>query len=100
VRNFHAASTPPVEDHDQPFEVIETGGELMEPGFVNLVGEKRNNIHWFEAGPDGAEGIDLSTTVGGQQPFSFLRLGTETRGPLDARRFSARWVGKDARRAL
>ena len=100
VRNFHVPSAPPVADQDQAFEVIETGHEFLEPGAINLVGEKRNNVHWFEAGASGAEGIDLSTTVGGMLPFSFMHLSAESRGLLDVRRYAARWVGKDARRAL
>ncbi|MGE0594720.1 MAG: hypothetical protein AB7P07_00015 [Hyphomonadaceae bacterium] len=100
VRNFHAAAAPPITEREASFDVVETGHDLLEPGVVNLVGESRNNIHWFEAGPQGADGLDITTTHGAMQPFSFLRLGNGALEAPGVRRFSARWVGNDPREAL
>lgn len=99
VRNFGAVEAPPVTERDLVFQVTETAHEVLEPGVINRVSERRNNLHWFEAGAEGAEGLDISTTVAGS-PFSFLRLGKETLERPGLRRYSAQWVGNDPRRAF
>jgi quercetin dioxygenase-like cupin family protein len=99
VRNFNLPDAPPITEHDAAFDVIESGHEILEPGVVNFVTEHRNNVHWFEAGPDGAEGLDITTTYGAMQPFSFMRLSGGALEAPGVRRFSARWVGNDPRAA-
>jgi hypothetical protein len=100
VRNFHlGADAPPIDERNQSFDVFETGHCVLEAGVVNMITEHRSNLHWFEAGARGAEGIDISTTYGRMRPFSFLRLGELSTGAARLRRYSARWVGNDPRRA-
>jgi hypothetical protein len=86
---------------EDEFDVIETSTELLRAGAVNTVSEFRNNIHRFEAGPDGAEGIDITTGYDEvNKPFSFLRLwrpGTSDSGAASHR---GQWVGKDIKRAV
>lgn len=99
VRNFDIAGAPPSTERDLAFNVTETAHDVLEPGVVNMVTGLRNNVHWFESGAEGAEGLDISTTVAGT-PFSFLRLGKETSERPGLRLYSAQWVGNDPRRAF
>lgn len=99
VRNFDLVGAPPITDRELAFKAIETGHDVLEPGTINMVTAQRNNVHWFEAGPEGAEGLDITTTVDGG-PFSFLRLGPESLERPGLRSHAAQWVGNDPRRAL
>lgn len=101
VRNFSLPSAaPPINLTDVDFDLFEAGREVLQAGSINLVDEHERNVHWFEAGPDGAEGIDITTTYGAMAPFSFLRLGAASVEAPGVNRFRARWVGNDPRRAL
>ncbi len=86
---------------EEEFGVIETNTELLRAGVVNTVSEFRNNIHRFEAGPAGAEGIDITTGYDASpKPFSFLRLWQPGRSDSGATAYRGQWVGKDIKRAV
>jgi hypothetical protein len=102
IRNFDAVPDAPscLADSPDEFEVVETRAELLRRGVINFVTERRDNIHRFEAGPQGAEGIDITTSWGSSAAFSFLRLGEELPGRVGERRRRGRWVGRDIEQAL
>lgn len=102
IRNFEPAAGSPScsSGSDHEFELIETRRELLRPGVINEVTEFRNNLHMFEAGPEGVEGIDITTVYERSPPFSFARLIEEVAAGTATRRHRARWVGRDPRRAV
>jgi hypothetical protein len=104
IRNYDTAEGSPHcwEETDDEFGVTETRTDLMRPGLINTVSSFRNNIHRFEAGPNGAEGIDITTGYndGKQKSFSYLALDTPTRGEAGLNTYRGRWVGKDLKRAI
>jgi hypothetical protein len=103
IRNYDTAGEAPRcwEDADDEFNVYETKTELLRPGIVNTVTEFRNNIHRFEAGPDGAEGIDITTGYDDEpKAFSYLQLTDPTKGKAGETMYRGSWVGKDIKRAI
>ena len=103
IRNFDTVSGSPEcwSGSEDEFGVIETNTELLRAGAVNTVSEFRNNIHHFEAGPAGAEGIDITTGYDdAPKPFSFLRLWQPGIGESGAASHQGQWVGKDIKRAV
>jgi hypothetical protein len=103
IRNFDTVrgSPPCWSETDEQFGVIETKREVLRPGVVNTVTEMRNNIHRFEAGPEGAQGIDITSGYDRPpKPFSFLQIGERKSGSVKEGEFSGRWVGKEIERAL
>ena len=59
---------------------------------------ERDNIHTFEAGPQGALGFDINTFLPGEGDWSVLEIDESSGRPLDGyeRVFEARWIGKPA----
>jgi hypothetical protein len=53
----------------------------------------RDNIHTFQAGRNGARGIDISTYHGPDVGFSFLDIAATSKEP-ERRLFEAAWKGK------
>ena len=103
IRNFDTVAGAPKcwEDADDAFAVIETKSEVLRPGVINAVTEFRNNIHHFQAGPDGVAGIDITTGYDDKpKPFSFLQLENPQAGSSGETRYTGRWVGKDIKRAV
>ncbi|MDX1406039.1 MAG: hypothetical protein R3192_15960 [Woeseiaceae bacterium] len=103
LRNYDTAPGSPEcwSGSADEFEVIETNTELLRAGAVNIVSEFRNNIHRFEAGPAGAEGIDITTGYDeSPKPFSFLRLWQPGKSVSGASTYRGQWVGKDIQRAV
>jgi hypothetical protein len=103
IRNFDTADGAPKcwEDTEDRFGVVETKSEILRPGVVNTVTEFRNNIHRFEAGPEGVAGIDITTGYDDKpKPFSFLKLDDRKSGPYGEIDYSGQWVGKDIKRAV
>ncbi|MEQ8954914.1 MAG: hypothetical protein RL120_12345, partial [Gammaproteobacteria bacterium] len=68
---------PPVDvpdyktNRDTEFLVTETRRVDLQAGTTSTLTEQRDNIHLFEAGPQGARGIDVTTDYGGDGSFSF-----------------------------
>ena len=103
IRNFDTGEGSPRcwEETDDEFDVIETRRDVLLPGAINIVSELRNNIHRFEAGPEGASGIDITHGYDSPaKPFSYLELGDRGTGSAGESTFRGRWVGKDIKRAV
>ena len=80
-------------DSREPFKVRESENRILRPGRSTSLTLERDNIHTFEAGPDGALGFDLNTFLPGDGDWSMLELDDE---PIRGyqRVFEARWIGK------
>jgi hypothetical protein len=72
----------------------------MGRGRIDTLSPDRDNIHCFEAGREGARGIDITSDHGGDGKFSFLTL--DYRRPIDAeqRLFEATWTGRNEEGAI
>jgi hypothetical protein len=95
LRNFEVEGAAPAFNSGsaKTFLMRETHSQIVAPGRVNTLSPVRDNIHYFEAGPDGARGIDITTRYGGDGSFSFVAFDPDR--PKDARRriFEASWKG-------
>jgi len=94
VRNFEIIGKAPEFSSRKSFVVRETHNEIIAPGRINTLSSMRDNIHTFQAGPNGAHGIDLSSYHGADVGFSFLDIASKPRDP-DALIFEAAWKGQD-----
>jgi hypothetical protein len=93
IRNFEVVGQAPEFSSRQSFLVRETHNELITQGRINTLSAMRDNIHTFQAGPNVARGIDISTYHGADVGFSFLDIGGKPREP-DGRIFEAVWKGQ------
>ena len=75
------------------FLVRETHNEVIAPGRINALSSLRDNIHTFQAGRNGARGIDISTYHGPDVGFSFLDIAP-TPKETERRIFEAAWKGQ------
>jgi hypothetical protein len=95
LRNFEVEGAAPAfnSGSDKTFLMRETHSQLITPGRLNTLSPVRDNIHYFEAGPAGARGIDITTGYSGDGSFSFVAF--DPNRPKDARRrtFEAAWKG-------
>ena len=73
------------------FPVRRVNDQVLLPGDINLVSLEHGYVHGFEAGPQGARGLDLTTRIRPNQPTPALVVGPE---PIEAARriFEGRWV--------
>ena len=60
---------------------------------INALSSLRDNIHTFQAGRNGARGIDISTYHGPDVGFSFLDIAA-TPKETERRTFEAAWKGQ------
>ena len=90
IRNFEIIGQAPEFASRKSFVVRETHNELIGPGRINTLSAMRDNIHTFQAGPNGASGIDLSSYHGPDVGFSFLDIADKPRDP-QGRTFEASW---------
>jgi hypothetical protein len=90
IRNFEIVGDAPDFSSKQTFQVRETHNEIIAPGKLNTLSALRDNIHTFQAGKQGARGIDISTYHGPDVGFSFLDISD---GARDAERriYEAAW---------
>lgn len=90
LRNFEVVGNAPAFSSSEKFNVRETHNEIIAAGRINAFSAKRDNIHTFQAGKDGANGIDISTYHGENIGFSFLEIQPK---PIDEgkRLFEANW---------
>jgi len=90
VRNFEIVGLAPEFASRQAFHVRETHNEILTPGRSNTLSATRDNIHTFQAGKQGARGMDISAYHGPVVGYSFLELENK---PVDAeqRLFEAVW---------
>ena len=91
IRNFTVVGDTPEFSSNKKFNVRETHNEVISTGRINALSAKRDNIHTFKVGKDGARGIDISTYHGENIGFSFLNLQPK---PIDEeyRLFEANWM--------
>jgi hypothetical protein len=90
IRNFEIAGDAPDFSSKQTFQVRETHNEIIAPGRLNTLSALRDNIHTFQAGKQGARGIDISTYHGPEAGFSFLDIGDKARD-AERRIYEAAW---------
>jgi len=100
LRNFEIVGEPPDYDSKKTFKVRETHNQTMNHRRISTLSPSRDNIHCFQAGRQGARGIDINTMLSKSAPFSFLDIGDK---PLDSetRIFEAAWnaLGRNQPRA-
>jgi hypothetical protein len=90
IRNFEIVGDAPDFSSKQTFQVRETHNEIIAPGRLNTLSALRDNIHTFQAGKQGARGIDISTYHGPDVGFSFLDISDKAR-VAEQRVFEAAW---------
>lgn len=90
IRNFEIVGDAPEFASTKGFKVRETHNELIGAGRINTLSPIRDNIHTFQAGKEGAHGVDITTYHGDNVGFSHLELGPK---PLDERQriYEAAW---------
>lgn len=77
MENFEPVEASSPADSD-PFALRRTRVERLTAGRTSVLAPEENNLHRLNAGPAGAEGIDLNTMHGAGARFSHYRL-TPTR---------------------
>ena len=95
LRHFEAGPDAPSyrTDRDTEFLIRETRRLELTVGMTSTLTEHRDNIHLFEAGPDGARGIDVTTDYGGDGSFSFLQFDHHNSEDTAGLIYRARWIG-------
>ncbi len=91
IRNFEIVGDAPEFSSDKQFRVRETRQGLVSNGRIITLSARRDNIHTFQAGKNGARGIDISTYHGPNIGFSYLEIGKKA---LDEENhlFEAHWT--------
>jgi hypothetical protein len=96
LRNFDVRGEAPAFDSgsSKSFLIQETHNQVLRPRSTSTLSASRDNIHHFEAGTEGARGIDITTSYGGSGNFSFVAFDTDK--PRDPKRriFEAAWTGQ------
>ena len=90
VRNYEMVGETDFE-HEGPFLVRRTCDQVLTPGRINLVPLEHGYVHGFEAGREGASGIDITTRVRPRRPFPYLEVSEEALDPGGAV-FEGRWT--------
>ena len=81
----------------KPFRLSETRAGILSVGRMSTLSRSRENIHWFQAGDDGATVIDFSMGFGGSSgDFSVLEFDPD---PVDSvqRIYEGHWIGNPYR---
>jgi hypothetical protein len=96
LRNFELHGEAPAFDSgsSKTFLIRETHNQVLTPRRTSTLSPTRDNIHYFEAGPDGARGIDITTGYGGTGNFSFLAFDADEPKDPKQRLFEAAWTGQ------
>ena len=97
LRHFELPADAPSyrDDRETEFLIRETRQLDLTSGMTSTLTEHRDNIHLFEAGPDGARGIDVTTDYGGDGSFSFLEFDHWRPADASESLYRARWIGTD-----
>jgi len=85
-------------DRETEFLIRETRRLRLTAGMTSTLTEHRDNIHLFEAGPNGARGIDVTTDYGGDGTFSFLEFDRHKSEDSAGLVYRARWTGSNIQR--
>jgi predicted metal-dependent enzyme (double-stranded beta helix superfamily) len=96
VSYFEHDGTPPAYSIRDPFRVRKTSERWLKSRDIATLTPSRDNIHTFEAGPNGARWIDINTELApGSGDFSYMRL-TPATSERTGELYQARWGLKDA----
>ena len=89
VQNYETVGAFDV-NTDGLVRVRRTNDQRLDPHAINLVPLSHGFCHGFEAGPEGARGLDITTRLAERQPTPYLEVD-ET--PIDAAAgiYGARW---------
>jgi hypothetical protein len=90
VRHFDIEGQAPEYSSKETFMIRETRNDLLTPGRMSSLSTRRDNIHTFRAGKEGAMGIDINSILPGDKPFSFLEFADKPRDP-QKRIYEATW---------
>jgi hypothetical protein len=90
VRHFDIEGQAPEYSSKETFMIRETRNDLLTPGRMSSLSTRRDNIHTFRAGKEGAMGIDINSILPGDKPFSFLEFADKPRDP-QKRIYEAVW---------
>lgn len=90
IRNFDFCGEVPAIDSGKSFEIRETRDDLILPGRLSTLGQRRENVHELVAGPEGALVLDLFTFF---SPAAGSRYLDVAKSPRDAARrvYEASW---------
>ncbi len=90
IRNYEIVGEAPEFTSTKSFKVRETHNEVIGAGRINTLSALRDNIHTFQAGKNGARGLDITTYHGADVGFSHLELSPK---PMDEQQriFEAVW---------
>jgi hypothetical protein len=100
VRHFETMGEcpEPGQDPDVEFEVREVSSARLTHGVTSSLTRARANIHWFEAGEEGATFLDFGVKLPdpGDGPKEFAKLDFDPE-PVDARRriHRAHWIAPE-----
>lgn len=90
IRHFDIVGDAPEYSSRETFLIRETRNDLLTPGRVSSLSTNRDNIHTFQAGKEGAWGIDINSILPGNKKFSFLEFADKPRDP-QKRIYEAVW---------
>ena len=90
LRNFEIVGEAPDYASKKAFRVRETRNEMMTHGRINTLSPRRDNIHCFQVGREGARGLDINTLHGTTNDYRFLDM-SKTPADSEQRIFEAAW---------
>lgn len=92
VRNYEVVG-PRDYRSDSDFIVRNTVDQILTPGSTNLVSLERDYVHGFDAGKEGARGLDITTRLLPKPDFGvpYLLLKDAIQTDESDRHFVARW---------
>lgn len=73
VRNYETVEALDVEAEGE-VAVRRTADQRLDPGAINVVPLSHGFCHGFDAGPDGARGLDITTRLAERRPTPYLEL--------------------------
>ena len=91
VRHFDIVGDAPEYSSKKSFLIRESRNILLTPGRMSGLTQAHDNIHTFQAGEQGAVGIDINTVLPGNKDFSFLELSDKPANP-EKRVYEAAWT--------
>lgn len=90
IRNFDFLGEVPAVDSGKSFRIRETRDDLILPGRVSTLGQRRENVHELVAGDEGALVLDLFTFFSAAAESRYLEVAAKPSEP--ARRvYEASW---------
>lgn len=94
IRHFEFVGDPPPQNSKKNFLIRETVRKVLKPGRLSTLSSVRDNIHAFQAGKQGARGLDIISLHGEMGPSSFMQLNQK---PFDPEKleYEAVWAGTD-----